>query len=364
MAGRQGIRDAASQQQGINQGLISQWQDRADPNGQFSNDLADASVAATNRSWGSTGTLGSARNANASAQQAQRVVAESTGNALQQLASVRDNLNAPADLLRNIGAEERVVVQDIINEDIKRFNYAELSPQQQVERIMSLMSVRAGIEQGDAADARGAADRKAAKRKSNISTAITLISMFSDERLKEDITKVGELESGVGIYDWDWNEAGEMLGEEGSQRGVIAQEVAQKIPGAVHEDPESGFLKVDPSQVYNDGGMVYRNEGGMMPMGEEPMAPQGTGIMSGEMPMEEPLDPMAMGGDDMAGMEATMGNGIMDGAMPEGMGIDHEAMESMSELDVIENQLQSAIQAGGLDITITRKTKSKPKGRK
>ena len=61
---------------------------------------------------------------------------------------------------------------------------------------------------------------------------------FSDERLKEDITKVGETEDGVGINTFRFK------GSPMMQMGVIAQDVRKKKPGAVRKTP-SGFLAVN-----------------------------------------------------------------------------------------------------------------------
>ena len=98
-------------------------------------------------------------------------------------------------------------------------------------------------------------------------------------------------------------------------------------------------------------------------MEEEGMMPQGEGIMNPEAGMEAPMDPMAMEDGAMPPMDAPMGNGIM-GEMSSEMPME-DPMANMSELDKIESTLMSAIEAGGLDITITRKTKGdKPKGRK
>lgn len=68
-------------------------------------------------------------------------------------------------------------------------------------------------------------------------------SLFSDERLKEDIEPVGELPTGEGIYSYHYK------GDDESaplHTGVLAQEVKKNYPNAVHADPMgSGYLKVD-----------------------------------------------------------------------------------------------------------------------
>lgn len=66
----------------------------------------------------------------------------------------------------------------------------------------------------------------------------SLISAFSDERLKEDIRRVGTLDNGLAVY------AYRMKGSPVTQIGVLAQEVEMAIPAAIIPDA-SGFLKVD-----------------------------------------------------------------------------------------------------------------------
>lgn len=69
-----------------------------------------------------------------------------------------------------------------------------------------------------------------------------LMAMFSDERLKEDIKKVGELDNGLGVYTYRYK------GTDQTQMGVIAQEVQEVSPGAVYE-MGNGFLKVNYAEI-------------------------------------------------------------------------------------------------------------------
>lgn len=71
---------------------------------------------------------------------------------------------------------------------------------------------------------------------------------FSDERLKEDISKVGETSEGHNLYSYKYKpETG--LGGGLMQLGVMAQEVEKKNPEAVKRDPRSGFRMVDYSKL-------------------------------------------------------------------------------------------------------------------
>ena len=62
------------------------------------------------------------------------------------------------------------------------------------------------------------------------------LSFFSDRRLKSNIVKIGTHPIGVGIYEYD------IFG--GRQIGVMAQELLEVMPDAVHQHP-SGYLMVD-----------------------------------------------------------------------------------------------------------------------
>ena len=90
----------------------------------------------------------------------------------------------------------------------------------------------------------------AGKQRGNaIGTAISAgLKLFSDENLKTDIKKVGELDNGLGIYTWKWNAKAKELGADSApQIGVIAQEVLKVIPDAVERI--KGYLTVNYSKV-------------------------------------------------------------------------------------------------------------------
>lgn len=66
----------------------------------------------------------------------------------------------------------------------------------------------------------------------------SLIGLFSDERLKTDIKRVGMLDNGLPVYSYRYKAGGPV------QIGVMAQDVAEVIPDAVIMDP-SGFMRVN-----------------------------------------------------------------------------------------------------------------------
>jgi hypothetical protein len=70
----------------------------------------------------------------------------------------------------------------------------------------------------------------------------TIMGLFSDEKLKDNITLVGQ-SKGHNVYTWTWNNVAKELGINTPEIGVIAQEVAH-IPNAVFKH-ESGYLTVN-----------------------------------------------------------------------------------------------------------------------
>ncbi|MGB3724815.1 MAG: tail fiber domain-containing protein [Glaciecola sp.] len=70
--------------------------------------------------------------------------------------------------------------------------------------------------------------------------------LFSDERLKDNIEQIGEV-NGHNWYTWTWNKAAKALGLSGVSQGVIAQEVEQTAPHLIGE--RGGYKTVDYAGV-------------------------------------------------------------------------------------------------------------------
>ena len=76
--------------------------------------------------------------------------------------------------------------------------------------------------------------------------------MSSDARLKENVTSIGTLPNGLGLYSWDWtNEAKEKGLSNHMTAGVIAQEVQAVMPDLVELQP-SGYLAVHYGKLIQD----------------------------------------------------------------------------------------------------------------
>ncbi len=78
--------------------------------------------------------------------------------------------------------------------------------------------------------------------------AATVAPFFSDIRLKENVMKVDETDSGVGWYTWSWNDTAKAMGVDGPTEGVIAQDLINVDPTAVSLG-EDGYYRVDYSKV-------------------------------------------------------------------------------------------------------------------
>jgi hypothetical protein len=72
--------------------------------------------------------------------------------------------------------------------------------------------------------------------------------LFSDERTKKDITLHSRLSNGIGIYDYNYKSPYDQYYGSDRKRGVLAQEVKDKYPGAVSTST-NGMYMVDYSKL-------------------------------------------------------------------------------------------------------------------
>ena len=73
---------------------------------------------------------------------------------------------------------------------------------------------------------------------------------YSDIRLKDAVTKIGELSDKIGLYRWKWNDAAKALGIDTEEVGVLAQEVEAVMPEAVSTAP-NGYKQVRYDMVFS-----------------------------------------------------------------------------------------------------------------
>lgn len=94
---------------------------------------------------------------------------------------------------------------------------------------------------GNILGAQTMADAQAAQQGTSnvVGSVVGIASMFSDERLKQNIEKVGDY-NGLNVYTWDWK--ANDLGLSGSSYGHMASEVKEKHPELVGES--QGYMTV------------------------------------------------------------------------------------------------------------------------
>ena len=118
----------------------------------------------------------------------------------------------------DIGAQRRAMSQEAINQDMARYNYEALAPQNALQQYMANIS----------GDYGGTTTEKPSALQS-IGQIASIASMFSDVRVKENIAPTGKTYKGHNLYDFNY------IGNNNRYRGVMAQEVEQTRPDAVGE---------------------------------------------------------------------------------------------------------------------------------
>ena len=76
-----------------------------------------------------------------------------------------------------------------------------------------------------------------------------LIPGVSDVRLKENIEPAGVTQDGIKLYTWDWKEDHKPVFGDHPTYGVLAQELLEVMPEAVHKGAD-GYYRVDYSEVF------------------------------------------------------------------------------------------------------------------
>ena len=136
----------------LNQQRLNAYQDWLDPNSQASILARSQAVDDTTGAFFGAGSGASARGQQAVGAASKQAQLGLQQQALTGIEGVQDDLTAGADILSGIGKERQNYVQDVINEDIKRWNFAQLAPQQQVERILAYANQLKAMELGVAQD--------------------------------------------------------------------------------------------------------------------------------------------------------------------------------------------------------------------
>jgi hypothetical protein len=140
-----------------------------------------------------------------------------------------------SSFLQGIGAQRQGLANQYLGNAANAFNGAAQHPYDQLTRYGDVVRAGQGVGGTTTTETKGG-DSGSSGLADFAGLALTAASFFSDVRLKSDISKVGELPSGLGVYDYT------KFGKR--ERGVMAQEVEQVIPEAVSTH-ESGYKMVN-----------------------------------------------------------------------------------------------------------------------
>ena len=163
-------------------------------------------------------------------------------------------LGSQINMLNQLGAQGQATQQAALS---RQYGAAQQLAAEPMQRLQQGQALLAGSPMGGISGGTGtsAYQRGVYQQPTPLSQAIgafgtiaTGIGALSDVDLKENITKIGELEPGIGWYTWDWNDKGKAIGAEAEPtEGVLAQEVLEVKPDAVVV--KDGYYAVDYSKV-------------------------------------------------------------------------------------------------------------------
>ena len=140
--------DVAGEADSITNQLVADYQAQLDPNSALNKQYAQNAANRAGSAYFGAGTPGSARGQYASQVAAQDIYRDRRDKALQGLGAQRQELDFGADILSRVGKEQRDIGQDVIDEDIKRWNYYQTLPAQVQEQLLGISAAQTGLAEG------------------------------------------------------------------------------------------------------------------------------------------------------------------------------------------------------------------------
>ena len=137
--------------------------------------------------------------------------------------------------MADVGDQRRALTQAGTDADVARYNYESMSPYQALANYMGSISGDYG--------GQSTMTQPGPSALSSLGQIAGIASMFSDERLKENITQIGSF-NGLGVYEFNY------LWSPAKMVGFIAQEVEKVLPEAVKEI--LGYKAVDYGKVLGE----------------------------------------------------------------------------------------------------------------
>ena len=282
------IDSASNARAGIQQGILNLIGSGQAQNASLAAQGAQLGMAGNTAALGAAGQLASqqATNANLDATRAQGLAGIASADraaamsGLSAVPTLQSALQAPGRILTQAGGIEDAARQDQITADMARFSEEQSAPWRGlnlyggiINPIASLGGTTAGTSTaqtytpapslmqqilGGASAGIGLLGQTGAFSTTGAGGAVTpgyltpmLTSMFSDERVKEDVEPVGKLNDGQTVYAYRYK------GDPRPQIGLLAQEVMRHQPGAVGQTPQ-GILTVDYGKATREAAQVGR----------------------------------------------------------------------------------------------------------
>ena len=155
-------------------------------------------------------------------------------NTLGMTGSIMDSGFKPYDALNAVGQQQQDREQSLINDSMAQHEFYQNLPADKLNQYLSQLGQTQGL-LGNAGTSTTPGQSGMGQAGEAAQIVATLAPLFtgSDERLKKDISKVGETPSGINLYSWKWKEGAEKFGADMNHTvGVIAQEVMKVIPEA------------------------------------------------------------------------------------------------------------------------------------
>jgi uncharacterized protein YukE len=140
-----------------------------------------------------------------------------------------------ANYLQGIGAQRQNLANQFMGNSANTYNQAAQFPYEQLQRYQNVVNTGTGTG-GSSTSTTSGGGGGSNDLASIAGLGLTAASLFSDERLKTNIEKVGNHPLGIGVYEYD------KFGKR--ERGVMAQEVEKVKPEAVSTH-SSGYKMVD-----------------------------------------------------------------------------------------------------------------------
>jgi hypothetical protein len=249
---QQGIGGLAGQRADIARGIGSQFQSAQQlGSGIFGDQMSRMQGAAGGMDRLSRGAFGDALSAYQAGQQGMRAGAQGIAGLGQQ---GFDMLTSQIGTTAGLGATGRGVQQRGLDAQYKAATQMADEPFMRLQRGMQVLGQGNQFMPGYSSGYSVGTNQNQTYQKPSTFSKVaniagTVASFFpSDIRLKENVMKVDETDSGVGWYTWSWNDTAKAMGVDGPTEGVIAQDLINVDPTAVSLG-EDGYYRVDYSKV-------------------------------------------------------------------------------------------------------------------